>query len=1136
MAPSGFKSRFSLLSSQVVDGGIDERNSAAFSERTDARGTLRERCPLPAAPQLTSPPRHSSQCNEINVSHMPSALNMTNDLPENADAMPQPEREGEEGEAQHAQKKSSASGSQTTKLLREFQDAVPELLSMMIEAENPVRFVDLECSCKCKRKRTVMCFDCIASRPVCEVCFVADHSHNPFHWASVWDSEAGHFTKRELSSLIPDYVYNIGHSARSCPSASVDNLAKPINLTVVDTNGIHKTQVRFCVCSGFVNRVDQLMASCLFPATLRQPKTVFTFNVLDQFSLHHLESRAAAQNYVRALYRLTSNSFPDDVSEIYDQFIVATQVWQFLLAKKRLGHAHGIQKVLTHRTAGTLIWRKLVDHCLRHLSQLQRTLDGNHHANHYMKNTDPESFSLYGGEAQFPSEEEYHAFIGALLTTSAQKSTCSYLNAVNKQDRKKFKHMDITGVVNCQCSHVFVLSTVDLQLGEKFWNADYALAHMIRQCMVLDDEDIYNIAADFLLSYDISCAYWVNLVDRFTEKFPDLVPVVERIRCLIPLVHVQNHKDNCMYEYACSYTPNAGHFHGEMAEQYWVVSNPFGPQARQMNNGLRQDTLINLANFWNWIKTQRMGGRLKKDITTAWDLFIFHKENFDELTRLNGVKRIKKWQAEPRGKKTYRDGEIECVYRQKQVKVPSQKKVYETMLEVLEKADEAAAKEKYGSTIKPKAKGKKVAEADQAQASADSLEGDSIVMLNEAVEIQDLQLKVQSLQKRSEKYNTDDIKKSVIDQERILSKRLDTFRSRQKNLRLHTAVADSVAEQSIRRVPLCRERLFIPSDFTRPQQRKYGLTELAQTERKLREGAAFDKIQKVQELSKALSLDTQAKNDGRGQRENTRNAKIIANTRVAMNLAIESYNKNRTALLALGYGDHRLPALTLEDTKRKPTAVKRQTGDSRRADGVSSVLAKVASGTKTKVSSSKRKSSGTETDGCASDIPSSKRSRTTDAKAKTGPGELAEPFKEGWIWDLSCVGLTAKEMKAWSEEADRVQWYRAEAEMARWREEWETRQADLVRTVRSFERMSKVWAELATQPSLSGAYMSYARKQATMYKRMKEDAVEHLQEAIGRGMFWDDDEFVRYIQERRQEDSFPPPGMIREDELHSRYE
>ena len=39
---------------------------------------------------------------------------------------------------------------------------------------------------------------------------------------------------------------------------------------------------------------------------------------------------------------------------------------------------------------------------------------------------------------------------------------------MNKQDKKKFKNMDVTGTVNCQCGHVFIKSTVDLLYGERY--------------------------------------------------------------------------------------------------------------------------------------------------------------------------------------------------------------------------------------------------------------------------------------------------------------------------------------------------------------------------------------------------------------------------------------------------------------------------------------------------------------------------------------------------------------------------------------------------------------------------------------------------------------------------------------------
>lgn len=141
----------------------------------------------------------------------------------------------------------------------------------------------------------------------------------------------------------------------------------------------------------------------------------------------------------------------------------------------------------------------------------------------------------------------------------------------------------------------------------RFINTDYALAHALRQRQNLDDIDNKFITTcDQLVSYDVSCSYWINIVKRFRISFPDLVPAVERIRWLIPLVHVRNHKDNCMYNYASSYVVNAGHFHGETAEHYWPECNQLGGQIRQMNNGHRQETLIDHHSDWNWKKTMNM--------------------------------------------------------------------------------------------------------------------------------------------------------------------------------------------------------------------------------------------------------------------------------------------------------------------------------------------------------------------------------------------------------------------------------------------------------------------------------------------------------------------------------------------------
>lgn len=67
---------------------------------------------------------------------------------------------------------------------------------------------------------------------------------------------------------------------------------------------------------------------------------------------------------------------------------------------------------------------------------------------------------------------------------------------------------------------------------------------------------------------------------------------------------------------------------------------------------------------------------------------------------------------------------------------------------------------------------------------------------------------------------------------------------------------------------------------------------------------------------------------------------------------------------------------------------------------------------------------------------------------------------------------------------DRVQWFRAEAEMQRWLEEWELLQAEFLRCIRAFKKSHEIWKELAASNSEPG-YAAYAMKTATMFAKME---------------------------------------------------
>jgi hypothetical protein len=165
--------------------------------------------------------------------------------------------------------------------------------------------------CTCGRGLClVQCRECFQYQPTCHQCFISAHINLPFHWAFVWDTMKGHFTKHDYSSLSDDCAIHLGrhHGATACEATRSTLL-----FTVVHTNGVHATRVRFCGCLGAPERIEQLMRSELFPATSQDPKTAFTFSVLKNFHMHNLQSKCGAFDFVMSLRRLTDNVFTDSV-------------------------------------------------------------------------------------------------------------------------------------------------------------------------------------------------------------------------------------------------------------------------------------------------------------------------------------------------------------------------------------------------------------------------------------------------------------------------------------------------------------------------------------------------------------------------------------------------------------------------------------------------------------------------------------------------------------------------------------------------------------------------------------------------------------------------------------------------------
>jgi hypothetical protein len=91
-----------------------------------------------------------------------------------------------------------------------------------------------------------------------------------------------------------------------------DKDGNPI-ITIVDRSGVHEIGIRWCCCLNAPERDMQLMITGLFPATFRNPRTAFTFRVLEEFHLDNLECKTTPSQFFSRLKRMTSDEFPNSV-------------------------------------------------------------------------------------------------------------------------------------------------------------------------------------------------------------------------------------------------------------------------------------------------------------------------------------------------------------------------------------------------------------------------------------------------------------------------------------------------------------------------------------------------------------------------------------------------------------------------------------------------------------------------------------------------------------------------------------------------------------------------------------------------------------------------------------------------------
>ncbi|KAJ6548319.1 hypothetical protein B0H10DRAFT_2243058 [Mycena sp. CBHHK59/15] len=312
-------------------------------------------------------------------------------------------------------------------------------------------------------------------------------------------------------------------------------------------------------------------------------------------------------------------------------------------------------------------------------------------------------------------------------------------------------------------------------------------------------------------------------------------------------------------------------------------------------------------------------------------------------------------------------------------------------------------------------------------------------------------------------------------------------------------------------------------------------SKLREAEIKLRCGQANSSILAVRAASLALSAVKKARDlDYRGQAGITRSQRNVQKVELMKVFEITMYNRARAALIHLGHmakdAVEPYPPLSYRDTRRKETHLHRAKGDSRLFDGtawylqsgvtisraaVTSTVSPVdgshdsdddepqlLAGTQTLKRSGFTKSQRTPKrlkDIAPDDVvvESVSASEAEDSDLEMSPsakrGKQAQRGKKGKKKSKKSdggYGLKEEDTILIIDDArtpllgDRVQWFRAEAEMYRWLEQYERKHAEMMRVIERFRRDNVVWEGLADrveeQNGGRNGAVNFARMQAAI--------------------------------------------------------
>ncbi|KAK7026742.1 hypothetical protein VNI00_015515 [Paramarasmius palmivorus] len=523
------------------------------------------------------------------------------------------------------------------------------LAEMMVLEGRPEEQREICWSCKASCDTPYRCRDCLDPHLRCKSCIVSHHKDRPFDRVERWNGKF--FERTSLRDL--GLVIQLGHEDGS--ACTLRDMARS-GFVVVDVDSVQEVSIAYCACrsEGVVGQKwQQLMRRELYPGSVEDPYTAFTFRVLGLFHALTLKGKINLYDFYYGLEMRSNGGGCYDVKDRYDSFRRVTRQWRFLKMLKRGGIGNDPGRRLDDIGAGDLAvrciacpqpgvnlpegWENVpqeesflyykflsVDACFRLKRRAISSEAG-----------DP---GLFTGLAYYVDQGPYQKWMRA-APDQKETNDCSSLAAVKQANTKFNRGYATTGCLLCMCSRHELCEpngVVDLNRGEKFMLGDYAVGA---------SQKLSSPLLKRVLSYDIACQYCKKFFDRMRLLPNEAAMEVSESKWsfVIPKLHIRGHERPCQETFALHLHPGAGQTDGEGIERLWAEVGPVGVSTREMGPGHRRDTIDDHQGARNWRKICGLGHLLRRREAEAQRQVVKQTQEYERFCQSQGSIRIEKW-------------------------------------------------------------------------------------------------------------------------------------------------------------------------------------------------------------------------------------------------------------------------------------------------------------------------------------------------------------------------------------------------------------------------------------------------------------------------------------------------------------